>query len=527
MKQLRTFVIASSLALCGVGVAQPYRIAWSRSSSSADLTLDAVHDGILNANDQYVFAGGSKETDGSRKGNITILAPNRALVDFVDVPAPTSGGTLEFTHVRQHDGYYIAVGQAFEADSTDGKLYIGKFDANLNLVASNVIATTPAPGFEEPTDVVIDDLGRIYVALITRNGSGYTAKVSMQDFHFVIAPEPIATIDVANYSKPELTANGIIAILIGLVTDAGLTVNSYSPTGTLNFSWGAEGYGTYGYKVTFEDVLISSYCVIAGNRNVDLGGGQFGSRGDIFKINANTGAMEGLSSLPMRPGADTVIPVDSASGSASNKRVNLLFNYGGKPLVRSLDAGFTISDDFVNPQAFWPGSMFIDAYNELEVSGMRPTGTNTYRGFKLNPNNDLRFSWGLEYPTTNYLLPYMEQSNIYRSKSGDFVDILSDGQVMQLVCIQQAPVALTDGVFRPQTGKLFRPANPVVANDRNAGGAAITITQAPAHGTVTMGADGFFNYTSTAGYRGADSFKYTLTKAGLNTSTATVNLNVQ
>lgn len=527
MNILKSLLFAASLAGCGLAAAQPYRIAWTRSSSSADLTLDAVHDGILNTNEQYVVAGGSKQPDGTRKGNITILGANRALIRSVDVPAPTSGGSLEFTHIRQFDGYYIAVGQAFEANSTDGKLYVGKFDSNLDLVDSNLTATTPEPGFEDPTDVAIDGLGRIYISLIARNGNGYTAKVQFQDFHFILAPAAIAEIDVSNYTRPELTTNGIIAILIGLVTDSGLTVNSYSPTGTLNFSWGASGYGTYGYKVTFEDVLISSYAIIAGTRNVDLGGGAFESRGDIFRIDATTGAMAGLSSLPPRPGADSVVPVSSASGTAAGKRVNVLFNYGGKPYVRSLDAGFTLADDFVNPQAFWPGSMFIDAFGEIEVSGMRPTGTNTYRGFKLNINNDLRFSWGMEYPTSNYLLPYMEQANIYRSKSGDFLDILSDGQVMQLVCIQQAPVALTDGVFRPKSGKLFRPNDPVIANDRNAGGSAITITQVPAHGTVTMGADGYFNYTSAPGYRGADSFKYTLTKVGLSTSTATVNLNVQ
>ena len=51
----------------------------------------------------------------------------------------------------------------------------------------------------------------------------------------------------------------------------------------------------------------------------------------------------------------------------------------------------------------------------------------------------------------------------------------------------------------------------VLANDRNA--TAITAHTAPAHGTLALAADGTFTYKPDAGFRGTDSFTYTVTDA--------------
>ncbi|KUJ72247.1 hypothetical protein AVO41_00005, partial [Thiomicrospira sp. WB1] len=48
----------------------------------------------------------------------------------------------------------------------------------------------------------------------------------------------------------------------------------------------------------------------------------------------------------------------------------------------------------------------------------------------------------------------------------------------------------------------------------------------PSHGTVSVNADGTFEYTPEADYNGTDSFTYTITDADGDTSTATVNLTV-
>ncbi|HEX4405900.1 MAG TPA: Ig-like domain-containing protein [Polyangia bacterium] len=58
------------------------------------------------------------------------------------------------------------------------------------------------------------------------------------------------------------------------------------------------------------------------------------------------------------------------------------------------------------------------------------------------------------------------------------------------------------------------------------GGSVWSLVTGPAHGSVTVNADGTFSYTPTTTYNGADSFTYKITDADGSTSTATVSLNV-
>lgn len=68
----------------------------------------------------------------------------------------------------------------------------------------------------------------------------------------------------------------------------------------------------------------------------------------------------------------------------------------------------------------------------------------------------------------------------------------------------------------------------VLANDSDADDATITAAKLtdPAHGTVTVAADGSFTYTPDPGYTGDDSFTYTAGDGLLSSSPATVRLRV-
>lgn len=65
----------------------------------------------------------------------------------------------------------------------------------------------------------------------------------------------------------------------------------------------------------------------------------------------------------------------------------------------------------------------------------------------------------------------------------------------------------------------------VLTNDSGSGN-SVTAHTNPAHGTLSIVANGQFTYTPTTGYTGADSFTYTITDAGGNTDTATANITV-
>ncbi len=100
--------------------------------------------------------------------------------------------------------------------------------------------------------------------------------------------------------------------------------------------------------------------------------------------------------------------------------------------------------------------------------------------------------------------------------------------VVNVASVADAPVAVGDSYSIDQDSSLTVAASGVLVNDSDADGDALTSSLAtpPAHGTVTLNADGSFVYTPTAGYFGTDSFTYTALDAGLLSSTATVTINI-
>jgi VCBS repeat-containing protein len=68
----------------------------------------------------------------------------------------------------------------------------------------------------------------------------------------------------------------------------------------------------------------------------------------------------------------------------------------------------------------------------------------------------------------------------------------------------------------------------VLGNDTDADANPLTATKVtdPAHGTVTLAANGSFTYTPAAGYSGPDSFAYQANDGAANSNVATVNITV-
>ena len=71
-----------------------------------------------------------------------------------------------------------------------------------------------------------------------------------------------------------------------------------------------------------------------------------------------------------------------------------------------------------------------------------------------------------------------------------------------------APVAAADSYTTPINTALTVPAPGVLGND-TLNAATIGAHTSPAHGTLTLNANGSFTYTPTSGYAGGDSFTYT------------------
>jgi VCBS repeat-containing protein len=109
-------------------------------------------------------------------------------------------------------------------------------------------------------------------------------------------------------------------------------------------------------------------------------------------------------------------------------------------------------------------------------------------------------------------------------------DGLLDSNVatVSLTVSDDAPVANNDSFAVSKNNPLTVPASGVLANDTDANGDPLTavLVSGPAHGTLTLNANGSFTYTPAAGYTGGDSFTYKANDGQLDSNVATVTLTV-
>jgi VCBS repeat-containing protein len=95
-------------------------------------------------------------------------------------------------------------------------------------------------------------------------------------------------------------------------------------------------------------------------------------------------------------------------------------------------------------------------------------------------------------------------------------------------CVNAAPVANPDAYSTAEDTPLTVNAPGLLANDTDVDADPITADKVtdPAHGSVTVNADGSFTYTPAANYFGPDSFTYAASDPATTSGTATVSLTV-
>ena len=120
--------------------------------------------------------------------------------------------------------------------------------------------------------------------------------------------------------------------------------------------------------------------------------------------------------------------------------------------------------------------------------------------------------------------------------SDSFTYKLSDGQVdsntatvvLTVTAVNDAPVAVVDTFAATEDSTLNVATPGVLSNDTDPESSALvpTLVRNALHGTVTLNANGSFQYVPVANYSGADSFTYSVSDGLLSSSAVTVNLNV-
>ena len=107
--------------------------------------------------------------------------------------------------------------------------------------------------------------------------------------------------------------------------------------------------------------------------------------------------------------------------------------------------------------------------------------------------------------------------------------ILAATATVTVTVANLAPVARADAYAVLEGQTLAVPAPGVLANDSDPGGDVLSssLKDPPAHGTVSLGANGSISYTPVAGYAGSDSFTYTTSDGSLSSMPATVTLAIR
>ena len=105
----------------------------------------------------------------------------------------------------------------------------------------------------------------------------------------------------------------------------------------------------------------------------------------------------------------------------------------------------------------------------------------------------------------------------------------SDGNLVAIRYFGENDLAVADQYTTSEDTSLSVGAPGVMANDilQPGGSREVALVQGPAHGSLTLNADGSLNYTPAANYNGPDSFTYTLVEGGFSSNTVTVFLTVQ
>ena len=127
-------------------------------------------------------------------------------------------------------------------------------------------------------------------------------------------------------------------------------------------------------------------------------------------------------------------------------------------------------------------------------------------------------------PTAAYVGP---DTFTYKANDGT-VDSNTVTVSLTVTATNAAPVAVADSYSTPKNTTLTVAAPGVLGNDTDADGDTLTAIKVtnPAHGTVTVSANGAISYVPTAAYVGPDSFTYKANDGALDSNTVTVSLTV-
>jgi large repetitive protein len=393
----------------------------------------------------------------------------------------------------------------------------GAAHGTLTVVADGTYVYTPTPGYSGPdsfTYTAIDAGGRTSVAAVA------------------LTVTPLAVDDLGTVG-----ANGVLNGSSVLANDAGASLMVTSNTSPSHGSVSVAADGTYSYTPALGHSGPDSFTYTATDAAGQVTTATVAitvtptSTGDLGTTPAGTPLL-GASVLANDAGTSLAV-----TGSTSPTHGTLTIAADGT-YTYSPTAGYSGPDSFTYTATDASGRT-TTATVSLTVTprSTADTGT-TPSGTVLTGTSVLTNDFGTALAVTGYTPPAHGTLTIiadgtysYTPAAGysgpdSFTYIATDGSgqtTTNTVSIAVTPKAVGD--TGTTTANTPLAGTTVLSNDRGLG-LTVSANTSPAHGSVTVAADGTYLYTPAAGYSGPDSFIYTVTDASGQTSTATVALTV-
>ncbi len=197
--------------------------------------------------------------------------------------------------------------------------------------------------------------------------------------------------------------------------------------------------------------------------------------------------------------------------------VNLTITATNHAPVAGNDAFTTNEDTVINAAA--PGVLAGDSDADSDLLTALLVTAPAHGTLVLNANGSFAYT-----PAANY------------NGTDSFTYKVTDGQVdsniasvqLTINAVNDAPVGLGDTYTVAEDQTLNVAAPGVLSNDSDVEGSALvpTLVRNALHGTVTLNADGSFQYVPVANYNGLDNFIYAVSDGALTSTPVTVNLTV-
>ncbi|MDB5335185.1 MAG: outer rane adhesin like protein, partial [Planctomycetaceae bacterium] len=528
-------------------------------------TLALTSDGSFtyppNANFHGTDTFSYRATDGTANSNvgtvqITINPVNDAPVGANDTYSTLSGATLTIpaNGVLTND-------TDVDGDTLTATTVTNPAHGTLNLSTNGGFTYTPAGGFVGTDTFTYQandgttNSGPVTVTIQVNPSN--TAPVSVNDAYSIGEDGVLTVTSAAGVLSNDTDADGdtLTASFVALPQHGSLALNTdgsftYTPVanfnGTDSFTYHANDGSVNGNTATVNltinavnDLPVSlndAYTIAEdGVLAVPAAGGVLSNDTDA---EGNT-LTAGVVSLPQHgtlslntDGSFTYTPVANFNGTDSfTYRANDGTGNGNTATVNLTitavnDAPVGTSDTYSTTQGV---ALIVPAAgvltNDTDVDGNSLTATTvtnpTHGTLALNSNGSFTYT-----PTAGFT---GGDSFTYQANDGT----TNSGPVTVTIQVNAPantpPVSANDAYTVNEDNVLTVAAGQgVLVNDTDVDGNALTATivSLPAHGTVTLNADGSFTYTPAADFNGSDSFTYHANDGTVNGNTATVNLTV-